>query len=156
MKKILLLPSLAAMFLFACTKESADNDVAPSYPSVSTDYQSSNMDSGAHGGNGYDCNNSYDLSNEAQLVVAFRVDNEGPTVDEKMDLMLTNLSQNAVSYEWDFGDGEKSSEQVPTHAYDIHGDYTIKLKATDRLGNAKTFSQTVTVLCTIDGGLHEY
>jgi len=35
------------------------------------------------------------------------------------------------SYLWDFGDGETSSDQNPTHSYDSVGDYTITLIVTD-------------------------
>lgn len=40
-----------------------------------------------------------------------------------------NLSQNASSYDWDFGDHHSSTETNPVHIYTVAGNYTIKLKA---------------------------
>ncbi len=42
---------------------------------------------------------------------------------------FTNRSQQAESYEWDFGDGTRSSEAHPTHIYKQSGNYTVKLTA---------------------------
>ena len=39
------------------------------------------------------------------------------------------------SYEWDFGDGNTSTDVVPTHAYKSEGSYTVTLKVTDDRGN---------------------
>lgn len=46
---------------------------------------------------------------------------------------LTNLSQNATEYYWEFGDGETSTATNPTHTYDIDGVYTITLYASNAL-----------------------
>ena len=43
---------------------------------------------------------------------------------------FSNSSENAESYEWDFGDGNKSSEATPNHEYFGSGNYTVILKAT--------------------------
>ena len=40
-----------------------------------------------------------------------------------------NRSQKAEAYEWDFGDGTKSTETSPKHQYTASGNYTVKLKA---------------------------
>ncbi|MBC8477144.1 MAG: DUF4349 domain-containing protein, partial [Dehalococcoidia bacterium] len=42
------------------------------------------------------------------------------------------------SYEWDFGDGDISTEETPTHAYRVDGNYTVSLTVTDDRGNAAT------------------
>jgi len=42
------------------------------------------------------------------------------------------------SYQWDFGDGETSTAQVPTHRYDSDGTYTVSLTVTDDRGNSET------------------
>ncbi|MEZ4943319.1 MAG: peptidylprolyl isomerase [Saprospiraceae bacterium] len=44
-------------------------------------------------------------------------------------ITFTNNSTNAESYEWDFGDGGKSTEASPTHRYMHSGNYTVVLKA---------------------------
>ena len=45
-------------------------------------------------------------------------------------LAFENTSENAEGYEWDFGDGNTSTEMSPTHSYEKPGDYTVLLKAT--------------------------
>ncbi len=47
---------------------------------------------------------------------------------------FTNLSVNCDLFEWDFGDGEKSSVKDPIHTYKVPGKYSIKLIA----ANSKT------------------
>ncbi|MFL5513213.1 MAG: PKD domain-containing protein [Gemmatimonadales bacterium] len=51
-----------------------------------------------------------------------------------------------VAWSWDFGDGENSSQQNPTHVYNASGPYTVKLRVTDN-DNAQSseVQQTVTV-----------
>jgi len=39
-----------------------------------------------------------------------------------------------VSYHWDFGDNDTSSEQSPTHTYTVSGDYTAQVTVTDDHG----------------------
>ncbi|SFZ94082.1 PKD repeat-containing protein [Flaviramulus basaltis] len=50
-------------------------------------------------------------------------------IDDKT-VTFTNTSERAVSYEWDFGDGESSTEENPAHTYAEYGDYSITLTTT--------------------------
>lgn len=64
-----------------------------------------------------------------------------------------NKSFGAVAYEWDFGDGEKSTEITPTHLYKNSGTYRVSLKAMS--GNmANTGFQEITIdppkYCTVE------
>lgn len=64
------------------------------------------------------------------------------------DILTTtflNTSTNAISFVWDFGDGNTSTEQNPIHEYAEAGTYTAILIASNECGEA-TFSQTVEVL----------
>ncbi len=45
-----------------------------------------------------------------------------------------NLSQNASSYHWDFGDDQTSTETNPVHIYTIANTYSIVLKAYSKSG----------------------
>ena len=47
-------------------------------------------------------------------------------------------------FEWDFGDGQRSTDDSPDHVYLAHGDYTVTLKAS-RLRDADTFRAAVRV-----------
>lgn len=47
-----------------------------------------------------------------------------------VDPIITNIDSIAT-YLWDFGDGETSIEQNPTHTYPVDGTYTITLTVTD-------------------------
>jgi PKD repeat protein len=40
-----------------------------------------------------------------------------------------NLSQNAESYDWDFGDSQTSTNTDPVHIYTTKGHYTVVLKS---------------------------
>jgi hypothetical protein len=58
---------------------------------------------------------------------------------------LYDLSD-SYTYTWDFGDGETSNKQNPTHRYDAIGEYTITLIIEDEFGN--TANTTTTALIT--------
>jgi len=52
------------------------------------------------------------------------------------------------SYEWDFGDGDISTSETPTHVYKSAGSYTVSLTVTDDQGNTdtETRSDYITVI----------
>jgi subtilisin len=50
-----------------------------------------------------------------------------------------------VGWSWDFGDGNTSTAQSPTHAYAAGGTYTVSLNVVDDDGASDTASQSVTV-----------
>jgi PKD repeat protein len=52
-------------------------------------------------------------------------------------ISFNNSSQNAVSYEWDFGDGHSSSDKNPAHSYSGTGEFTITLTANGEGGSDK-------------------
>lgn len=58
------------------------------------------------------------------------------------DFTFTNNSQNALSYDWDFGDGAMSTEVTPSHSYSQAGDYIVTLTA---FGVCDTAQTTITV-----------
>ncbi|SDL30784.1 PKD domain-containing protein [Catalinimonas alkaloidigena] len=47
-----------------------------------------------------------------------------------MEVTFTNETTGATAYEWDFGDGETSTEASPTHTYPGKGKYVVTLYAT--------------------------
>jgi gliding motility-associated-like protein len=47
-----------------------------------------------------------------------------------------------VSWFWDFGDGNTSTEQYPSHVYTAVGNYTVTLRITNSSGCTNTFTRT--------------
>jgi hypothetical protein len=58
------------------------------------------------------------------------------------------------SYQWDFGDGQTSTDDRPVHAYRNDGVYTVSLKVTDDRGNTASFDKEkyITVLSGWEAG----
>jgi len=54
-------------------------------------------------------------------------------------------SQNAVAYQWDFGDGQGSNEPNPRHTYAQAGQYIVTLTVTGQDGRTDTTQQQITV-----------
>jgi PKD repeat protein len=50
-----------------------------------------------------------------------------------------------TSYEWDMGDGTKSSAQVPVHTYTSAGTYTVKLIATSSFGCKDSITKQIKI-----------
>jgi PKD repeat protein len=57
---------------------------------------------------------------------------------------FTNISINASSFTWDFGDNSNSTMQNPTHTYNSGGSYVVKLIA-NGAGGVDSTKQTVTI-----------
>lgn len=72
--------------------------------------------------------------------------NAGFTYQENSNhIVFSNLSEEADSYLWEFGDGASSTETNPTHSYTETGNYTVKLIATRHCMSDTTTNQiTVT------------
>lgn len=56
-------------------------------------------------------------------------------------------TNNPQSWEWDFGDGSKSTEQNPTHVFSTEGSFTVTLYAINEYGkNVSSHSEVVKVI----------
>ena len=84
----------------------------------------------------------------------FTINNEGNTLSEQEYLSVDNKSVNAVSYHWDFGNGDTSTQANPDYKYTIHGYYDVTLTITDAKGNIEQASDEILVLCVFGGGNH--
>ncbi|WP_420319217.1 PKD domain-containing protein [Ekhidna sp.] len=61
------------------------------------------------------------------------------------EAIFKNLSENASTYIWDFGDGTTSTDSDPRHAYTEEGFYDITLIATNDLGCVDTLFRSAEV-----------
>ncbi len=84
----------------------------------------------------------YELPNAAFAL------NPNPTIVYLPDkaVYCVNLSTNAVSYNWDFGDGTGSTESSPSHIYTSTGSYDITLIATSAEGCIDTIIKPAAVI----------
>src|SRR5690606_17760968 len=62
-----------------------------------------------------------------------------------LSVQFTDLSENATSVNWDFGDGNYSTEQNPVHTYFAAGNYTVNLTAVNENGTSSMIAN-ITVL----------
>lgn len=89
-------------------------------------------------------------------VTDFRYSIEGNVVHfESSSSVDTKLDHQNMMFDWDFGDGEISTEAEVTHTYNAVGEYDVQLKVTDSTGTAskKTIPiqiETITVNTTPD------
>lgn len=61
-----------------------------------------------------------------------------------LTVTFTNLSEKANSYEWNFGDGNTSTEENPVHVYTDGGTFTVSLKAKGD-GGTDTYEEDITL-----------
>ncbi len=70
------------------------------------------------------------------------------TINSLFTVDFTNKSVDANKYEWDFGDGNTSTEESPTHTYTKEGEYIVVLTAFGDEGEEDTFRQIFELSCT--------
>ena len=58
------------------------------------------------------------------------------------------VSNNNVTWFWDFGDGTTSTEQQPTHTYDSYGIFPVRLTITNPNGCTNVYTDTIQVIET--------
>ncbi len=61
------------------------------------------------------------------------------------EVTFTNYSQNATSYNWNFGDGNTSTEVNPVHVYADAGNYEVVLTAKNDAGTSATYSESIEI-----------
>ena len=67
--------------------------------------------------------------------------------DNSGAINFTNTSSDATSYSWDFGDGNSSTEENPTHTYASSGIYEVVLTVSNECGE-NTFTDTIDLRIT--------
>lgn len=61
------------------------------------------------------------------------------------EVTFTNYSQDAISYSWNFGDTETSTDENPVHVYAETGTYEVTLTATNSADVSATFSASIII-----------
>ncbi|MEO5570880.1 MAG: choice-of-anchor L domain-containing protein [Bacteroidia bacterium] len=77
-------------------------------------------------------------------VAEFKADHATASVFNS-NFNLVDLSQNAVSWNWNFGDGATAAEQNPRHNYDDIGKFKILLTVTNIAGCVSRYEQDILV-----------
>ncbi len=111
-------------------------------------------------------------STEATIEITVTEENQAPTAVATSDVTSGNSTLevqftgdtssdpdgDAITYAWDFGDGNTSTEINPTHSYSTIGDYTVTLTVDD--GNGATasdiFDISVATPITFNSSTGEY
>jgi PKD repeat protein len=62
-----------------------------------------------------------------------------------IEVTFTNNSENATEYQWEFGDGNTSTEEAPTHTYAEYGSYDVTLTVTNEDGATDNETSTISV-----------
>lgn len=58
---------------------------------------------------------------------------------------FSNISENAIDFKWNFGDGIESNQMNPVYLFNQPGTWIVQLEATDYFGNVSLAYDTVTV-----------
>lgn len=78
---------------------------------------------------------NFSISDSDFTIIGFNVDANGPYhASPGEEIQFTGTAENGnppYVYHWNFGDGDTSDEQNPTHSYDVKGNYTVVLSVTD-------------------------
>lgn len=80
---------------------------------------------------------------EKNPTAGFFVNTTDPEIGQ--EVIFTNDSYNAESFEWDFGDGTYSEEVNPIHKYSVTGSFEVKLTAISSFGFTDEAFQAINV-----------
>lgn len=93
----------------------------------------------------------YPLAISAVILTSCELQPEAYFYTDKVDVIVgepvtfTNTSYNAYRFEWDFGDGNRSTAVNPVYSYNSTGTFQVMLAAYTRRGNAGYAYQTINV-----------
>jgi len=75
---------------------------------------------------------------ELDVIAEADPDEGAPPLKVQFTASVEEETGGPFTYSWDFGDGQKSTEQNPVHTYDKVGEYTASLEVTNGKGNKGT------------------
>jgi PKD repeat protein len=82
--------------------------------------------------------NDADEEYELDVIAEAEPDEGAPPLKVQFTASVEEDEGGPWKFEWDFGDGQKSTEQNPVHTYDKVGEYTATLTVTDQKNNKGT------------------
>ncbi len=69
-----------------------------------------------------------------------------PNAEVYFKVNVTDANKDAMTFEWDFGDGTPvSNQREPSHVYTLAGPYTVTVKVTDARGGITTYTIPVVI-----------
>lgn len=69
---------------------------------------------------------------------------------------FTSTSTDGRTYEWDFGDGNTSSEENPIHTYERNGSFVVKLTSVNNTGSDSKQAVLEIINVSVDGDFAEW
>jgi PKD repeat protein len=75
---------------------------------------------------------------ELDVIAEAEPDEGAPPLKVQFTASVEEETGGPFTFGWDFGDGNKSTEQNPSHTYDKVGEYTATLTVTNQKGNKGT------------------
>src|SRR5262249_41951534 len=95
---------------------------------------------------------SEDEEYELDVIAEADPDEGAPPLKVQFTASVEEEEGGPFKFEWDFGDGSKSSEQNPVHTYEKVGEYTATLTVTDQKNNKGTDEIDIFVETEEEGG----
>lgn len=95
-----------------------------------------------------DCG-TFQVQASTKVIVVKPDANFRPVTDPKftnLPITFQNLTENGVSYEWEFGEGSTSSMTHPNNVYYESGTYYVTLVATDEKGCVDSITKPISIL----------
>ena len=79
-----------------------------------------------------------DAEYELDVIAEAEPDEGAPPLKVEFTASVEEETGGPFTFAWDFGDGQKSTEQNPVHTYAAVGEYTATLEVTNQKGNKGT------------------
>ena len=83
-------------------------------------------------------------------IADFTASSDTVSIDDNEAIDFTNNSMNGIAWQWNFGDGNSSNEENPSHTFAVPGEYVVSLTTVDSNGcSASTYSTILVEESTI-------
>lgn len=91
-------------------------------------------------------------ADEPLVIISANIPNLGEVGKPINFTGVADAGEPPYSYHWDFGDGDTSDEQRPTHVFDEAGTYNVTLTVTDNSDDIDTYSVEIEIVSGDDSG----